>query len=86
MTVTPGNPLDELDVKPSSAYTWRVERYLELGFTETDANLLATVRVSARLLDRHKVERVWTFPLHWATVGQALLAGCTHEQARRIYA
>ena len=59
---------------------WRVERYLELGFTDPHAELLADTRDSVRIPDRKGVERTWSFPLYWGNVAKMLEAGWTHDQ------
>lgn len=55
------------------AHEWRVARYVELGFDEPNARLLATAR-----------DGLW--PLNWQRVQRALAAGCTHAEALAIFA
>jgi hypothetical protein len=62
-------------------YAWRVERYSELGFTETDAHLLA----SSTELVKDSQGRTWTRALDWHKVGTALAAGCSHQLALSIF-
>jgi hypothetical protein len=63
-------------------YAWRVERYAELGFTETDAHLLA----SSTAQEKDSRGRIWTLPLNWHKVAAAIEAGCSHDLARVIFA
>lgn len=65
---------------------WRVDRYLELGFTQVDAERLACVRDSVRLVDRHGEGKTWTFPLHWGKVAKWLELGASHELLVDLYA
>jgi rubredoxin len=52
----------------------RVERFMALGFSEPNAELLAAARDALG------------FPLYHGDIGTALRAGCTHEAAVAIYA
>ena len=71
-----------LGTQTTNAYAWRVERYLELGFTEADAHLLASSEEHER--DSHG--RRWTRPLNWHRVDAALAAGCSRELALQLFA
>ena len=63
-------------------YTWRVERYGELGFTEADAHLLA----SSKEQEKDSQGRTWSRALDWHKVDAALASGCSHELALAIFA
>jgi hypothetical protein len=65
--------------------TWRVERYLELGFSTVDAEMLADVRDVAIVPDRKGTPRRWSYPLHWGRVAKVLEAGATHAQAVAVF-
>lgn len=60
--------------EPSPTHQHRVERFLHLGFTETDAELMALAKDD------------FGFAVYWVDVGAMLDAGCTHAQAVGIYA
>lgn len=66
---------------PSEMYAYRVEQYLLLGFTETDAHVLAVARED----ERDSVGRLWERPLNWRRVERALGSGCSHERAVQIF-
>ncbi len=70
----------------SASHEWRVERFLELGFTVVDAQLLAVAQDETTVRDRHGAPRRWCSPLHWMKVAKTLKAGATHEQALRTFA
>src|SRR5262245_59501498 len=57
----------------SIPHVWRVERYLELGFSEVDAQLLA----SATEQEQDSRGRTWTRALNWHRVAAAIDAGCS---------
>lgn len=67
---------------PSPAHAHRVERYLSLGFTEVDAQVLAV----ALEVERDSTGRMWKRPLNWLTVQRALQHGCDHRLAVTLYA
>lgn len=66
---------------PSAVYTYRLERYMELGFTEVDSHALAV----ALEAERDSRGRTWTRPLNWRRVEKALRSGCSLEQAVAIF-
>lgn len=78
-SLTPGGFVDE-------PRAWRVERYLELNFSELHAELLADVRDQAVVADRGGTLRTWTFPLHWGKIAKLLEQGAQHDQIVAIYA
>jgi hypothetical protein len=63
-------------------YVWRVERYVELGFTKMDAHLLA----SSTEQEKDSQGRTWSRALNWHKVAAALYDGCSLELALRIFA
>ena len=65
----------------TDSYGWRVERYLELGFTEADAHLLA----SATEHELDSQGRSWTRPLNWHKVAETIEAGCSRALAVSIF-
>lgn len=70
----PKPPAEEPTPQPSPTHAHRVERFLHLGFTETDAQLMALARGSDGYL------------VYWLDVDRMLEAGCSHAQALAIYA
>jgi hypothetical protein len=66
----------------TDAYAWRVERYVELGFAQADAHVLA----SSQEQEADSQGRTWTRSLTWHTVEAALAAGCSHQLALAIFA
>jgi hypothetical protein len=73
---------DAVGTQTTDAHAHRVERYLKLGFTETDAHLLA----ASREHERDSQGRTWTRPLSWLRVAGSLQQGCSHALALSIYA
>lgn len=65
-------PLDVGEASP--AYVHRVERYLQLGFTEVDAHVMAAAK------DRKG------FYWYHGDVAKAIAAGLSHEGAVSLYA
>lgn len=66
---------------PSPAHANRVERYLALGFSEVDAQLLAL----ATWVHRDTIGRKWERAVNHLDVRKALERGCTHELAVEIF-
>jgi hypothetical protein len=69
------------DAAADPQHEHRVERYLHLGFSEVDAELLAV----ATETERDSTGRAWTRPLNWQRVARTLEAGCTHSAAVAIF-
>lgn len=63
----------------------RFDRYVELGFTEYQAELLAQARTVEWAKDNKGVSRKWTQPLNWQRVAKALDQGCSHELAVEVF-
>jgi hypothetical protein len=72
---------DAVGTQTTDADAHRVERYLTLRFTETDARLLA----ASREHERDSQGRTWTRPLNWLRVAGSLQQGCSHGLALSIY-
>jgi hypothetical protein len=62
-------------------YLHRHDRYMDLGFSERDADVLAGVKWP----EQDSQGRTWVRPLHWMKVAKALESGCSHELALRIF-
>jgi hypothetical protein len=69
----------------SEAHRWRVERYLELGFTEIDSQLLALAKAETEVPTRGGRTATYSAPLNWQDVKATLDKGATHAQAVAIY-
>jgi hypothetical protein len=69
------------------AHAWRVARYLELGFTETDSHLLALAQTETTVPDKSGRPRTYAAPVNWQDVAKALASGrCSHATALAIFA
>ena len=66
---------------PSPEHANRVERYLELGFSEVDAQVLALATWT--YVDSKR--RRWVRPVNHLDVAKALAAGCSHALALEIF-
>lgn len=69
----------------SPAHQNRVDRYLELGFTNYQAELLANARQVEWAKDSKGVSKRWANPLNWHRVAKTLQDGCSHELAVQIF-
>ncbi len=75
---------DPVGVQKTNDHDWRVHQYMEMGFSEGEANLLATA-TSVSYTEKDKKRVRWETPLHHAKVKKALDQGCTRQQAMDIY-
>jgi hypothetical protein len=68
-------------------FTWRKERFKELGFSENEAAVLADSKQVSYTggRDKNSKKLTWSAPLHWGRVKKALDNGCTHTQALQIF-
>lgn len=75
---------EELDTGTKAtqpARDWRLEQYLDMGFSTVDANLLA----DAKQHERDSQGRTWTHALDYKRVADALHRGATFDLVLSIY-
>ena len=70
----------------SAAYAYRLERYLEMGFTEAESHLLASATHRTTVMAKLGGPRAYDVPLSWHQVASALAKGATRAQVVGIYA
>lgn len=69
----------------SIPHQYRLERYIELGFDEYQAELLANAHTVEWAKDAKGNPKKWYPVLYWGRVANALEAGCSHELAVEIF-
>ena len=87
MSVVEQNPVGTQLTSAQVSFEWRKERFMELGFSEGEAEALASAKTISYTGGKNKNERklTWETPLHWAEVKKILDNGCTHGQALQIF-
>ena len=84
---TPTATIELPAVRPNTPHNHRVERYLELGFTEAESELLACAKtVDFTTNPKTGLVTRWPSPLHHLKVARALAAGLSHASAVSLYA
>ena len=87
MGVVEQNPVGTQLTSNDVTFAWRKERYLEMDFSEQEAEALANSTTTSVTGGKSKNERklTWETPLHWAKVQRAIDNGCSHSQALDIF-
>ena len=78
---------DQLSTNPDAAREWRVARYEEMGFSDSESQALANAKQIEYTGSGTKAnpKKEWSQPLDWKKVKAALDAGCDQTTALDIF-